>query len=107
MPVRELIVKHDRYRVVFLLELVVQGLCLVLGDFKSGPAIPLEGGSLGESAQTADQSSRGHGHVVLALIGALDGDGQSIRHEQQTSLRRLGLLEGCGRVRHLGGGYVG
>ena len=78
MPICEFIVEHDGYCVVLLLELVVQGLRLVLWDFESGPAIPLESGGLGKSAQTADQSSRGHGHVVLALIGALDGDGQTI-----------------------------
>ena len=78
MAIRQLVVEHDGYSVVLILELGGEGGDLVLWDLKTGPAIPLEGRCLGQSTQTTDQTSRGHGHLELAFIGALDGDGQTI-----------------------------
>lgn len=68
MSVCKLVVEHDGHGIVLLLELVVQALGLVFWYLESGPAIPLEGRRLCQAAQATDQSTRGHGHVVLALI---------------------------------------
>lgn len=82
MSICELIIEHNRHGIVLLLKLFLETGHLVLGDLEAWPTIPLEGGGFGQSAQATDQSSRGHGHFVLALIGALDGDGQAIGDEQ-------------------------
>lgn len=101
MSVCELVVEHDGDGIVLLLELVVQALGLVLWHLESGPAIPLEGRRLCQAAQTADQSTRGHGHVVLALIGALDSDGKTVGDEEKASFRGLGPYKPCGFVGHV------
>lgn len=106
MTVCELIVEHDGYRIVFLLKLVLEVGHLIVWNLEARPAIPLEGGCLGQPAQTTDQAPRGHGHLILALIGALDGDGQAVRYEQQTALARLLSHELCGFVCHFCGVYV-
>jgi hypothetical protein len=93
VAVCELVVEHDGHGVVLVLELRVERLDLVLGHLEARPAVPLERRRLGEPAQPADQAARGHGHVVLSLVGALDGNGQAVRDQQQAALLRLGALQ--------------
>jgi hypothetical protein len=78
VAVGKLIVEHDGDGIVLVLELGGEGRNLVLWDLETRPAVPLEGRCLGQSTQTTDQTSGGHGHLELAFIGALDGDGQAI-----------------------------
>jgi len=86
MPVGKVIVKHDRDRIVFLLQPALQCGDLILRDLKTWPAVPLKGSRLGQAAQAADQAARGHREVVFAIIGALDGDGEAVGDEEELAL---------------------
>lgn len=86
MTVCELVIEHDGYGIVFALKLVLEACNLILWDLETRPTIPLEGGGFRETTQTTDQSSRRHGHLVLALICALDGDGQTVGDKEEAAL---------------------
>lgn len=68
VAVGQVVVEHDGNRVEVVLKLLPQVANLVLWDLKTGPAIPLESGRFGETAQAADESSGGHAEIVLALV---------------------------------------
>jgi len=82
----QFVVDKDRHCAVFVLQALLDHRYLVFGHLQTGPAIPLEGGGLGQTAESAHQTSRGHGKVVFAIFGALNGDGKAVGHEQQAGL---------------------
>jgi hypothetical protein len=57
VAVGKLVVEHDGHGVVLLPQLALEPLDLVQRDLEAGPAVPLEGGGLGESAQATDQAA--------------------------------------------------
>lgn len=78
VAIGEFIVDKHRHGTVFILQTLLHDGDLRLGDFQAGPAIPLEGGGFGQATQATDQSTGGHGKVITAILGALDGDGQTV-----------------------------
>lgn len=96
MAVGKFVVDEDGVRAVLVLEALLHVLYLVLWHLEARPAVPLEACRLAEAAETGDETARGHGKGVATIVGALDGDGQSVGEQQQAARRRLGLLVGRG-----------
>jgi len=92
MSIRQLVLDENWYRPIFILQSLLQRRNLCLWYLQSRPTVPLEGGSLRQTAEACDQSTRGHRERVCAIIGALDGDRKSIRDEEQSALR-LDILD--------------
>lgn len=107
MSVGKVVIQHNGDSVVLRLELILESAYLILGNFHSWPAVPLESSCLGHSAKAANETTRRHGEVVLALIGALDGDGETIGDEQQAAVGLLAAHQLGGlmlyRLRHIEG----
>lgn len=74
MSVGEFVIKHNRHCVVLVSETILQEPALFLRDFHAGPAVPLKLGGLGEATETRHETTGGHLEVVMAVIGAIDGD---------------------------------
>lgn len=85
MTISQLVVNEYGNGVVFLLQALLHAGGFGLGNFQAWPSIPLELCTLSQAAQTSDETARGHGEGVLAVIGALDGDGQTVGDEQQAA----------------------
>ena len=85
MTISQLIVNKYGNGVVFLLQALLHAGGLGLGNFQARPSVPLELCSLGQAAQASDETAGGHGESVLAVIGALDGDGKTVGNEQQAA----------------------
>lgn len=94
MPVSQLVVDKDGNSAIFHLELLAHGFRLGVRHLQPGPTVPFELGRLGQSTETGDQASRGHGKSVGAIIGALDGDGEAVGDEKKTALDLRFLHEG-------------
>lgn len=71
--VGEIVVNKDRVSIALLLQTVLDEIDLALWNLQTGPTVPFVGHGLGQAAQTSDQATRRHGEVVLAIVGALDG----------------------------------
>jgi hypothetical protein len=59
----------------------------------------LEASGLGQTTQTGDQATRRHGEGVVAVIRPLDGNGQSIRDDEETTRRGSPVFD---NARHRG-----
>lgn len=95
--VGEVVVDKDRVRIALLLEPVLHVVDLCLWDLQTGPAVPLICHCLGQTAEACYQATGGHGEVVLAIVGALDGEGQAVGDDEQAAaIVRVGLF--CGHV---------
>lgn len=98
MSVGKLVVDKHWMGAVFVLETLPHVLYFVIWHFQAWPAIPLEASRLAKATQPSHEAARGHGKGVAAIVGAFDGDGQTVGEQQQASWcgRRLAV----GRSRH-------
>lgn len=92
MPIGQIIVNEDGMGAVLFLQLVRDLLDVALGDLEARPSIPLEAGGFAETTKTGDETSRGHGEVVLAIIFGLDGNGKAIGDQQKSAGRGADLF---------------
>ena len=77
---------------IVVLEALLHVIDLVLGDLEAGPAVPLEAGGLAQTAESGDEAAGRHGEVVVAVLGALDGDGEAVGQQQQAAWRGLAAI---------------
>jgi len=56
----------------------------------------LEARSLGQAAETSDKTTRRHGEGVLSIFGALDGDGKSVRNQQEAASGAALVVDNAG-----------
>jgi hypothetical protein len=98
MSVGQFIVDEYRMSVVLVFQAALHAVDLVFRNLKARPAIPLEAGRFAEAAEASDKATRRHGEAVAAIVGALDGDGQSVREEEETA--RVGLSVGTNSSGH-------
>lgn len=96
VTISQLIVNEYGNSVVLLLQALLHAGGLGLGDFQARPSVPLELCSLGQAAQTSDETARGHGEGILAVIGALDGDGKTVGDEEQAAGAGAFLVDDTG-----------
>lgn len=101
MAIGQVVVDKDRNGAVLLLEALLHRPRLGLGHFDTGPAIPLEAGCLGKTAESGHQSARRHGKRVLAILGPLDRNRKTVRDQEQTATAVRGLFGA--RHRGIGG----
>lgn len=94
----EFVVNEDGVSVVLGLQTLLHAGDLVVGDLETRPAVPLEAGGFRQTAEAGDEATRGHGEGIAAIIGTLNGDGQSVGEEQEAPGRGLFVDE----RRHLG-----
>jgi len=85
VAIGQLVVNKHRDGIVLGLQPLPHRPGLGLWDLESGPAVPLEARRFGQAAQAGDEATRGHGEGVLAIVGALDGDGQAIGYQEKTA----------------------
>lgn len=86
MSIGELVVDKYWVRAVFVLQALLHVGDFVVRDFETRPSVPLEASGLAEAAKAGDQAAGGHGECVAAVIGALDGDGETVREEEEPAV---------------------
>lgn len=74
----QIVVDKDRNSIIVLLQLLLEYIDLVERHLQARPPIPLKLRCLGQAAETAHETPRGHGGLIFALARAGDGDGQPI-----------------------------
>lgn len=85
MSVGKFVVDKDGMSAVLVLKTALHAFDLIFWDLKTRPAIPLEAGRFAEAAEAGDKATRRHGEAVASIVGALDGDGKSVREEEETA----------------------
>lgn len=103
VSVGEFVFDKNRHGAVLVQESLAHGLLFGLWHFETGPPVPLELCGFGEAAEAGDEAARRHGEAVLAIFGALDGDGQAIGDEEQATARGGRVLVGR---RHSAGSHT-
>lgn len=99
MAVGQLIVDKDGVGIVLVLKSLYHGPRLSIGHLEAGPAVPFEGGCLGQATQARHQSAGGHGEAVGSIVGSPDGDGQPVGDQKQTPWGRRLLADNAGHDR--------
>lgn len=98
VSVCQLIVDEDGMGAILILEASLHAFDFVLRHLETRPAVPLEAGRFAQAAETGDKATGRHGEAIAAIVGALDGDGQTVRQQEEAA--RIGLSVGADSSGH-------
>ena len=86
MSISKLVVNENWMGAVLVLESLLHAIHLIVRNFETWPAVPLEACCFPQTTQTSDKPSGRHGEGVAAIIGPLDGNRQPVGQKQQPAL---------------------
>lgn len=93
MFVCEVVVNEDGVSIALPLELLLHVRGFGIWYLQARPAIPFVRHCFGQATQASDQAARGHGKVIVTIVGALDGQGQTVGDDEQAAaVVQIGLL---------------
>lgn len=97
VTIRHLVGQPYGHGIVLLLELLLDLWNVLLRKLESRPAEPAKGGRLGHSRETAHQTTRRHGVVVVARVFLFNGDWEPVAHHDQVVFAGAHCEEGSSR----------
>jgi hypothetical protein len=68
VPISQLIVNKNWVRIVLFLQPLLHGSNLCFWYLQTRPSVPFESCCLGHAAQPSNQTTRGHGEGIVAII---------------------------------------